>query len=99
MFFYGRVDDSTIETVELSLRYISGYGRGGEKNRFEEAVLLTVPEESWIERNGRRYFLLSYKLEDWPYESGEQTFAIGRDAAGEMITEFAITAGSYGSYG
>ena len=99
MFFYGRVDDPAIETVELSLRYISGYGRGGEKNRFEVAVLLTVPEESWIERNGRRYFLLSYKLEDWPYESGEQTFAIGRDAAGEMITEFAITAGSYGSYG
>ena len=60
MFFYGRVDDPAIETVELSLRYISGYGRGGEKNRFEEAVLLTVPEESWIERNGRRYFLLSY---------------------------------------
>lgn len=99
MFFYGRVDDPAIETVELSLRYISGYGREGEKNRYEEAVLLTVPEESWIERNGRRYFLLSYKLEDWPYESGVQTFAVGRDAAGETVTEFAVTEGASASYG
>lgn len=99
LFFYGRVDDPAIETVELSLRYISGYGRAGEKNRYEEAVRLTVPEEGWIERNGRRYFLLSYELEDWPYESGQYTFAAGRDAAGEIVTEFAVTAGASASYG
>ena len=99
LFFYGRVDDPAITTVELSLRYISSYGRAGEKNRYEEALLLTVPEKGWIERNGRRYFLLSYELEDWPYESGQYTFAAGRDAAGETVTEFAVTEGASASYG
>lgn len=99
MFFYGRVDDPAIETVELSLRYISSYGRDGEENRYGEHVRLTVPEEGWIERGGQRYFLLSYRLEDWPHEGGEHTFVVGRDAAGEAVAEFQITVGSYGSYG
>lgn len=98
MFFYGRADDPAITTVELSLRYISGCDREG-KNLYQEHVRLTVQGENWIEADGRRYFLLPYELEDWPYESGQYTFAVGRDAAGETVAEFWITEGASASYG
>lgn len=99
LFFYGRVDDPAIETVEFSLRYISGYDEAERKNIFQEHIRLTVPEEDWIERDGHRYFLLPYRLEDWPYQTGEHTFVTGRDAAGEAVTEFAVTESASASYG
>lgn len=98
-FFYGRADDPAIETVELSLRYISGYDEERAENIYREHIRLTVPEESWIEKDGRRYFLLPYRLEDWPEQSGEHSFAVGRNSAGEVVTEFEISEGSYASYG
>nr|WP_326172360.1 hypothetical protein [uncultured Oscillibacter sp.] len=98
-FFYGRADAPSIETVELSLRYISGYDEAEGENIYQEHVRLTVPKESWMERDGHRYFLLPYKLEGWPYQTSEHTFVTGRDNAGKVVTEFEITEGSYASYG
>lgn len=99
LFFYGRVDDPAIETVEFSLRYISGYDEAKRENLFQEHIRLTVPEEDWIERDGHRYFLLSYRLEDWPYQTGEYTFVTGRNAAGETVVESPVTESASASYG
>lgn len=96
-FFYGRVDDPAIETVELSLRYIREYGEKKEENIYQEHVRLTAP--IWQERDGRRYFFLQYRLENWPDHGGRYTFAIGKNASGEVLTEFIIQEGSYASYG
>lgn len=99
MFFYGRVDDPAIETVEFSLRYISGYDEAKRRNLYQEHIRLTVPEEDWIEKGGRRYFLLSCRLEDWPYRTGEYTFVTGRNAAGETVVESPVTESASASYG
>lgn len=98
LFFYGRVDDPAIETVEFSLRYIGDFGEAGGGVRYQEHIRLSVPEEDWVEEGGHRYFFLSYRLEDWPYQTGRYTFITGRDAAGEIVTEFPVegTGATYG---
>ncbi len=95
-FFYGRVDDPAIETVEISLRYISGYDEEKKENIYQEHICLTAP--IWQERDGYRYFLEKYHLEDWPEKKRESTFVVGKNAAGETITEFQIQEGSHGFY-
>lgn len=98
-FFYGRVDDPAVETVEISLRYISGYDEEKKEKIYQEHDRLTAP--IWSERDGRRYFLVQYDLdrEDWPEHFGAYSFAIGKDASGEVLTEFDIREGSLASYG
>lgn len=82
LFFFGRVDDPAVETVELSLRTAAAPGQAGE-----EVLRLTVPEEDWIEQGGRRYFLLPCER---PTEPGARTFVTGLDSAGETVAEFQI---------
>lgn len=97
--FYGRVDDPEIETVEISLRSITGYDEAEQKNLYEERVLLTSPREDWLEKEGRRFFLLRWRQEDWPEHSRICAFAVGRNAAGEVVTELDIEEGIHSYYG
>lgn len=97
--FYGRVDSPEIETVEISLRSITGYDQERGENLYEEQVLLAAGREDWLEKEGRRFFLLRCQLEDWPEHSGVNAFAIGRDAAGNLVTEFPIEEGIHSYYG
>lgn len=95
--FYGRVDDPAIETVEVSLRAITGFDPKGVPV-YEERVRLTAPREDWLEKEGRRYFLLRCLLEDWPEDSGVYAFAQGLNGQGQVLVTEGLD-GIYASYG
>lgn len=96
--FYGRVDDPAIETVEVSLRAITGFAPKGMPV-YEERVRLTAPRGDLLEKEGRRYFLLRCRLEDWPEDSGVYAFARGLDGRGQVLAETEISEGISSSYG
>lgn len=97
--FYGRVDDPKIETVEISLRIITGYDEARRENVYEEHTRLTVNREEFLEKEGRSYFLADCQLEDWPEDSGVYAFAIGLDGGGKTVAEFEIGEGTHSYYG
>lgn len=97
--FYGRVDDPEIETVEISLRAIVGYDEARRENLYEERLRLTAGREDWLEKEGRRFFLLRCQIEDWPEDSSVNAFVLGRDAAGNVTAEFPIAEGTHSYYG
>lgn len=98
-YFYGRVDDPAIETVEISLRAITGWDEARQKNVYTEHSRLTARREDFLEKEGRRYFLLDCRLEDWPEDSGVHAFALGLDGSGKVVTEREIDDGIHSSYG
>lgn len=95
--FYGRVDDPAIETVEVSLRAITGFDPKGVPV-YEERLRLTALRGDFLEQEGRRYFLLRCELEDWPEDSGVYAFVRGLDGQGRVLAEEGID-GIYSSYG
>lgn len=97
--FYGRVDGPEIETVEISLRVLAGFDRERGEELYEERQVLTAGREDWVEREGRHFFLLRYRVEDWPENQSIHAFAVGRDAAGAVVTEFPIEEGIHSFYG
>lgn len=97
--FYGRVDDPKIETVEISLRVITGYDEVRRENVYEEHARLTVDREAFLKKEGRSYFLVDCQLEDWPENSGVYAFAIGLDGGGKAVAEFEIEEGTHSYYG
>lgn len=96
--YYGRVDDPTIETVAISVRG-QVYDETAQTARWEEAARLTAEPEDFLEREGRRYFLLSHTITDWPYDSGRHAWATGYDAEGNVVTEFEIQEGTHSYFG
>lgn len=97
--YYGRVKDPAIETVEIRLRYITGYDEAAGGNVYEEHSRLLAGREEWLEREGRQYFLLRCQLEDWPEDSGVYAFALGLDGAGNVVAEIPVEMGVHSYYG
>lgn len=97
--FYGRVDSPEIETVEISLRSVEGYDEERGENLYEERQTLCAGRGEFLEKEGRQFFLLRCRLEDWPEHSGVNAFALGRNAEGETVAEFPIEEGIYSYYG
>ena len=95
--YYGRVMDSAIETVTVSLRGVN-YQEDGTED-WEEAASLTAGPEDFLERKGHRHFLFSHTLTDWPYDSSLRAWVIGCDSAGNVVTEFEIQEGTHSYFG
>lgn len=94
--YYGRVDDPSIETVEVSVR---GAYYKDEGEQWEEDACLTAGSEDFLDWKGHRHFLLSCQITDWPYESGLHAWVIGYDTAGNVVTEFEIQEGTHSYFG
>lgn len=73
-FFYGRVDDADIETVEITLP--EGAGTGEDP--------LNAP---LFQKNGRRYFLLHCYIPGEGLPARESGRAAGKDRAGNTVAE------------
>ena len=97
-YYYGRVDDPTIETVMISVRG-ELYDETTKTAYWEEAARLTAEPEDFLERKGYRCFLLSHIITDWPYDSGRHAWATGYDAAGNVVAEFEIQEGTHSYFG
>lgn len=96
--YYGRVEDPAIETVAVSVRG-EIYDENTQTACWEEATRLTAEPENFLEWKGHRHFLLSHIITDWPYDSSRHAWAIGYDAAGNVVTEFEIQEGTHSYFG
>ena len=86
LFFYGRVDDPAIETVEIRLQVPPDYETAEGETVDLGYLLLTAPI---FQKEGRRYFLLDYRA---PSPDGVKRAdrIVGRNAAGNGVTSFQI---------
>lgn len=80
-YVFGRVDDPEITRVEASFQYVDWDVAGGETR----TVFSWASEEAeWMERDGRRYFLMRKYPVDWNYPN-IQTVAVGFDREGAEV--------------
>lgn len=92
LYFFGRVDDPEITAVEVQAQY-EVYEDG--KARRMMAFSAYTPQDEWMEKEGRRYFLIrSWPLE-WPYESSMYPVLIGYGENGTEITRMELEEGTY----
>ena len=90
------------------LPYEHAFGRQYDLRRVKGAVVYWDLErqawdsfllENFLEWKGHRHFLLSHIITDWPYDSSRHAWAIGYDAAGNVVTEFEIQEGTHSYFG
>jgi len=86
LFFYGRVDDPAIETVEIRLQAPPDYEAAEGETVDLGYLLLTAPI---FQKSGRRYFLLDYRM-PFLVNFAREDRIVGRDAAGNTVTELQI---------
>lgn len=94
-YFFGRVDDPDIETVEVRLMAMEVDEQSHYVPGEEEAYLAA---SEFYEKEGRRYFL----LRDGPRAADEGLcipIAVGRDGAGDEIARLEIEEGRASFYG
>ena len=96
-YFFGRVDDPAIETVEISLRS-QEWNEAAQAPLYREIRCLTT--EDFLEKEGRRYFLLRDSGE-WDYDtcSSPWPVAIGYDSAGNEVARVDIEQGISSYFG
>jgi len=88
-YFFGRVDDPAVESLEISMRRVSVWGKDGRPAEWEELASLFDAENIWYEKGGKRYFLMNMKpeLEGKP---NVESFLLGYDRNGELLHEIPI---------
>ena len=96
-YFFGRVDDPAVETVEVSLRS-EEWNETTRTPSYREIRRLTT--EDFLEKDGRRYFLLRDDGE-WDNEtcSSPQPAAIGYDRFGTEVARVDIEQGLSSYFG
>lgn len=96
-YFFGRVDDSEIEKVDISL-CSEEYDNMSHAYIGKEVYRITQSE--LLERGGHRYFFLQYNGE-WDNESFStpRPVAIGYGSAGNEVARLEIEEGNYASFG
>lgn len=85
LFFYGRVDDPAIETVEIRLQAPPDYKAAEGETVDAGYLLLNAPI---FEKDGRRYFLLDHRTSFQDVAKADRI--VGRNAAGNGVTSFQI---------
>lgn len=92
-FFYGRVDDPAIETVEIQLKMPP---EAAEEEGVSGGYLSLTA--SIFQRDGRRYFLLDHRLPLLPPgDLARDDRVVGRDGAGNAVTVVRIEAAAVSS--
>ena len=96
-YFFGRVDDPAIETVEISLRS-QEWNEAAQAPLYREIRRLAT--ENFLEKDGRRYFLLRDSGE-WDYDtcSSPWPVAIGYDRFGNEVARVDIEQGISSYFG
>lgn len=96
-YFFGRVDDPAIETVEVSLRS-EEWNETTRTPSYREIRRLVA--EDFLEKDGRRYFLLRDSGEwDSGFGSSPRPVAIGYDGAGGEVARVEIEQGISSYFG
>ena len=96
-YFFGRVDDPAIETVEVSLRS-EEWNETTRTPSYREIRRLVA--EDFLEKDGRRYFLLRDSGEwDSGFGSSPRPVAIGYDSAGGEVARVEIEQGISSYFG
>lgn len=96
-YFFGRVDDPAIETVEVSLRS-EEWNETTRTPSYREIRRLVA--EDFLEKDGRRYFLLRDSGEwDSGFGSSPRPVAIGYDGAGGEVARLEIEQGISSYFG
>ena len=96
-YFFGRVDDPAIETVEISLRS-QEWNEAAQAPLYREIRRLVA--EDFLEKDGRRYFLLRDSGEwDSGFGSSPRPVAIGYDGAGGEVARVDIEQGISSYFG
>ena len=93
-FFFGRVDDPSIETAEIRLQVNPGYEGAAVENVSLGYLQLTVPI---FQRNGRRYFLAHHYVAEAGLLRDGGNHVIGKDREGNTVTTLQIEETSYAS--
>lgn len=91
-YYFGRVDDPDICRLEIISEYETF---DNETVQRHERARFTVPEDAWITKNGRRYFLVKSPVQEWPYEGAAYPVVIGYDAEGNELARLDIMAYQY----
>ena len=97
MYFFGRVDDPAIETVEISLRS-QEWNEAAQAPFYREIRRLSTAK--LLEKDGRRYFLQRDSGE-WDNETCSPPWpvAIGYDSAGNEVARVDIMQGNASHFG
>ena len=96
-YFFGRVDDPAIETVEVSLRS-EEWNETTQTPSYREIRRLVA--ENFLEKDGRRYFLLRDSGEwDSGFGSSPRPVAIGYDGARGEVARVDIEQGISANFG
>jgi len=80
---FGRVEDPVIQTIEVRFRVNTG-ARDGEL-LYEDRYVFSTSRESWMEKDGRDYFLLKMPDLSWSMEEVLSAQTIACDGAGNPV--------------
>ena len=83
---FGRVDDPAVDRMEILVQY-EVWDPQSRTARRQTAFSLTAGEAEWVEKDGRRYFLLSCAPFSWLYDSSFYAVAQALDAQGNVIAQ------------
>lgn len=95
-FFFGRVDDPAIETVEIRLQTDPAYEEAAEETAGLGYLRLNAPI---LRKDGRRYFLAYHYLPEGAFLRDGENRAIGRDREGNTVATLQIETTAHTSTG
>lgn len=84
-FVFGRVDDSNIASVKISLQYRT-YLPEEQRELWTEELSRTSDSRNWKEQDGHRYFVENFGLLHWNHEYRQKVILTAYDINGQEVT-------------